>query len=272
MRDVKTWLSVGVLCAVSASLGACKEKPQVELAPVASAALSAAPAAATATQFAVDSATSKVTFLMDSPLEKIDGDASGGLSGDIFVDPSDVTKSTALVKVDLQKLVLYQQKRADEKGEYGTRAKSDLQNEHARNWLQITPLTGEVTPEQAEANRWVEFKIEKVDSASVVNVATETGTARSFTATASGEFRLHGRKQAKSAKLEVTVDYAGDKPQSLHVKTVEPLKIGLAEFEVNPRDNAGKFVKSVTEALSSNLKGKVSQEAPLVLDFTANVK
>lgn len=272
MRDVRISFRVGALCALCAVTGACKDKPQVELAPVASAALSAAPAAATATAFAVDSASSKVAFLMDSPLEKIDGDASGGLSGDIFVDLSDVTKSTALVKVDLQKLTLYQQKREDEKGSYGTRAKSDLQNEHARNWLQITPFAGEVTPEQAEANRWVEFKIDQVDGASSSNIAAQTGAARTFTATATGEFRLHGRKQTKSAKLEITVNYAGDKPQSLHVKTVEPLKIGLAEFEVNPRDNAGKFVKSVTEALSSNLKGKVAQEAPLTLDFTANAK
>ncbi len=272
MRDVKTLLSMGALCAFSALPGACKDKPKVDLAPVASAALSAAPAATTALQFSVDASSSKVTFLMDSPLEKIDGDASGGLSGDIFLDPSDVTKSTALVKVDLQKLVLYQQKRADDKGEYGARTKSDLQNQHARNWLQIEPLEGEVTAEQAEANRWVELKIEKIENASVANVAAETGAQRTFTATASGEFRLHGRKQMKSAKVEVTVNYAGDKPQSIHVKTVEPLRIGLEEFEVNPRDNAGKFVKSVTEALSSNLKGKVAQEAPLVLDFTANAK
>jgi hypothetical protein len=92
------------------------------------------------------------------------------------------------------------------------------------------------------------------------------------TATATGDFRLHGRKQAKTAKIELTVNYQGDKAQSIHVKTVEPLMIGLEEFEVNPRDDAGKFVKSVTEALSSNLKGKVAQQAPVVLDFTANAK
>jgi hypothetical protein len=68
------------------------------------------------------------------------------------------------------------------------------------------------------------------------------------------------------------VTYQGGKPQSIHVKTVEPLKVGLEEFEINPRDNAGKFVKSVTEALSSNLKGKVAQEAPILLDFTANAE
>ncbi len=68
-----------------------KEKPAAQLAPTASA-LQAAPAAPSAAQFSVDPASSKVTFLMDSPLEKIDGDASGGLSGDLFVDLTDLGK------------------------------------------------------------------------------------------------------------------------------------------------------------------------------------
>ena len=270
MSDVSHWFLLGALCAGSALTG-CKDKPSATLAPTASA-LQAAPAAAAAVPFSVDSASSKVTFLMDSPLEKIDGDASGGLSGDLFVDLSDISKSTALVKVDLQKLVLYQQKRGDEKAGYGERQKSDLQNTHARNWLQIVPRDGDVTAEQAEANRWVEFKIDKLENASLTNVAGATGPERKLTATGSGDFRLHGRKQAKAAKLEITVNYQGDRATSLHVKTVEPLSIGLEEFEVNPRDDAGKFVKSLTEALTSNLKGKVAQQAPLTLDFTATAK
>ncbi|HYP78261.1 MAG TPA: hypothetical protein VER12_19945 [Polyangiaceae bacterium] len=270
MTDPKYPLLLSALC-LCGTLSGCKEKPAAQLAPAASA-LQAAPAPASATQFSVDSATSKVTFSMDSPLEKIDGDASGGLSGALFVDLSDLGKSTALVKVDLQKLVLYQQKRGDEKAGYGERKKSDLQNEHARNWLQLVAREGEVTPEQAEANRWVEFKIDKLDALSLPNVAASTGAERKLTATATGEFRLHGRKQSKSAKLEIVVRYEADKPQSLHVKTTEPLNIGLEEFEVNPRDGAGKFVKTLSDALSSNLKGKVAQQAPIELDFTARVK
>ncbi len=73
-----------------AGLSGCKDKSKVELAPVASA-LQAAPATDTATPFSVDSASSKVTFLMDSPLEKIDGDASGSLTGDLFVDLADIS-------------------------------------------------------------------------------------------------------------------------------------------------------------------------------------
>jgi hypothetical protein len=271
MRDVKFWSLFGLFCVSVGALAGCKGKSSVELAPVAST-LQAAPSAASATHFRVDPASSKVTFLMDSPLEKIDGDAAGSLQGDLYLDLADISHSTALVKVDLQKLVLYQQKREDDKGEYGQRSKSDLQNTHAKNWLQIVAREGDVTPEQAEANRWVEFKVDKIDDVSLTNVAAATGATRTFTATASGDFRLHGRKQRKSAKLELSVSYEADKARAIHVKTVEPLKIGLEEFEINPRDNAGKFVKSVTEALSSNLKGKVAQEAPVMLDFTANAE
>ncbi|HYQ30538.1 MAG TPA: hypothetical protein VER04_25080 [Polyangiaceae bacterium] len=270
MGDVKQPFLLGILCLAS-TLNACKDKPSASLAPSASA-LQAAPAAASATPFSVDSASSKVTFLMDSPLEKIDGDASGALEGELSVDLSDLGKSTALVKVDLQKLVLYQQKRGDEKTGYSARQKSDLQNQHARDWLQIVPREGEVSAEQAEANRWAEFKIDKLEAVSLPNVASGSGAERKLTATASGDFRLHGRKQTKSVKLEIVVNYQGDKPHSMHVKTTEPLSIGLEEFEVNPRDGAGKFVKSLTDALSDNLKGKVAQQAPLLLDFTANAK
>jgi polyisoprenoid-binding protein YceI len=270
MKDVKYLCVFGALCA-SVGLAGCKDKPSPTLAPTASA-LQAAPTAASATTFSVDSASSKVTFLMDSPLEKIDGDASGGLSGDLSVDLADISKSTALVKVDLQKLVLYQQKRGDDTGAYSERKKSDLQNTHARNWLQIVAREGDVTPEQAEANRWVEFKIDKLVDASLTNVAGASGAERKLTATATGDFRLHGRKQTKTAKLEITINYRADKAQSIHVKTSEPLNIGLEEFEVNPRDDAGKFVKSLTDALSGSLKGKVAQHAPLMLDFVANAK
>jgi hypothetical protein len=270
MSDLKYWRVFGALCATLA-FGACKDKPSATLAPSASA-LQAAPAAASATLFSVDSASSKVTFLMDSPLEKIDGDASGGLSGELSVDLADISKSSALVKVDLQKLVLYHQKRGDDQGAYGARAKSDLQNTHARNWLQIVAREGDVTAEQAESNRWVEFKIDKLDNASLVNVAGAPGAERKLSATGTGDFRLHGRKLSKTAKLKLTIAYQGDKAQSIHVKTSEPLNIGLEEFEVNPRDDAGKFVKSLTDALSSNLKGKVAQQAPLMLDFVANAK
>lgn len=258
--------------ALCAALGCSKEKPaEQQLAPTA-AALSAAPQAATARAFVVDGSSSRFAFLMDSPLEKIDGDAPKSLSGELFVDPSDLTKCTALVKADLKLLTLYQQKRGDDKAAYGERAKSDLQNEHARGWLQIDAKEGEVTPEQAEANRFAELKIEKLESPSATDVTQLTGPERKVTATARGEFRLHGRKASKSAKVELTFKYTGEELTSVDVKTVEPFSVALEEFEVHPRDAAGKIVKSLSDALSSNLKGKVAKDAPVNVSFSAKPK
>jgi hypothetical protein len=159
----RKWMMLVCASALSATLGCSKDKaPEQKLAPTASALEAAMPKAPSALPFEVDAASSSFVFLMDSPLEKIDGDAPKSLQGDLYIDPSDLTKSTALVKADLKLLTLYQQKRGEEKGDYGERKKSDLQNEHARGWLQLDAKEGEVTPAEAETNRWAEIKILKL--------------------------------------------------------------------------------------------------------------
>jgi len=264
------WLSAIALCA---TLGCSKEKPaEQKLAPTASALEAAMPQAPSAVPFSVDTASSSFSFLMDSPLEKIEGDAPKSVSGELFIDPSDLAKSTALVKADLKLLTLYQQKRGDEKEAYSERKKSDLQNEHARGWLELDAKDGEVTAEQAEANRFAELKILKLDSPSATDVTKLTGAERKVTATVSGDFRLHGRKATKTAKVELDFKYAGDKLESVEVKTLEPFIIPLEEFEIHPRDAAGKLVKKLSEALASNLKGKVAKEAPVNVSFVARPK
>ena len=264
-----------LVCAAAlwTTLACNKDKSgEQKLAPTASALEAAMPRAPSASAFTVDSGTSSFMFLMDSPLEKIDGDAPKSIQGDLYIDPADLAKSTALVRADLKQLTLYQQKRGDDKGDYSERKKSDLQNEHARGWLQLDVKDGEVTPEQAEANRWAEIKILKLDNLSATDVTKLTGPERKVTATVSGDFRLHGRKATKSAKIELNFKYSGDKLDAVEVKTVEPFLIPLEEFEVHPRDAAGKLVKSLSEALSSNLKGKVAKDAPVMLSFVAKAK
>jgi hypothetical protein len=230
------------------------------------------PKAPSASAFAIDSSTSRFTFLMDSPLEKIDGDAPKSLQGDLYIDPADLMKSTALVKADLNKLTIYQQKRPDGKGGYSERVKNDKQNEHARGWLQLDAKDKEVTAEQAAMYRWAEIKILTLDNLSATDVTKLTGAERKVTATVSGDFRLHGRKATKSAKVELNFKYTGDKLDQVEVKTVEPFMISLEEFEVHPRDAEGKIVSSIADALSSNLKGKVSKDAPVSISFVAKAK
>ncbi len=263
---------VGVVALCSA-LACNKEKPaEQKLAPTASALEAAMPQAPGAAAFQVDAMSSSLTFLMDSPLEKIDGDAPKSIQGELFIDPTDLTKSTALVKADLKLLTLYQQKRADEQGSYGERKKSDLQNSHAQDWLQINVKDGEVSAEQAEMNRWAELKILKLENLSATDVTKLSGAERKVTASVSGDFRLHGRKATKSAKIELNFKYAGDKLEAVEIKTLEPFKVTLEEFEVHPRDAAGKLVKKLSEALSSNLKGKVAENAPVNVSFVAKPK
>jgi hypothetical protein len=255
------------------TLACSKDKAAEEkLAPTASALEAAMPKAPSAVAFGVDPSSSSLMFLMDSPLEKIDGDAPKSLQGDLYIDPSDLTKSTALVRADLKLLTLYQQKRADDKNEYGARKKSDLQNEHARAWLQLDVKDGEVTPEQAELYRWAELKILKLENLSATDVTKLSGPERKVTATVSGDFRLHGRKATKSAKVELNFKYTGDKLDAVEVKTLEPFVVALDEFEVHPRDATGKLVKSLTEAIATNLKGKVAKDAPVSISFTAKLK
>ncbi len=73
-------------------------------------------------------------------------------------------------------------------------------------------------------------------------------------------------------KLQVSFKYEGDKLASVTVKSVEPVGVSLDEFEIHPRDGAGKLVKTVTEAIASNLKGKISNVAPVEFEFTAHAK
>ena len=265
--------SLPTIVAAFVLVTACgKKEAPVELAPVASAALEAAkPASEQSIALAVDGATSSVKFLMDSPLEKIDGDAPGSASGELSVDLQDLAKSSGLVKVDLDKLTLYQQKRPKEAGDYSERKKNPLQNEHARDWLQLVPHEGEVTPEQVAQNRFAEFRIDKIEP-SVKNVLTASGPERKVTATVSGALRLHGRQAPASTKVELTFRFAGDHFESLAVKSVEPLSVNLEKFEVHPRDSTGKLVKTITEVVSGSLKGKIKNEAPVLIELSAKPK
>ena len=262
---------VGVVLLALAIAGCKGNEAPKDLAPTAKALEAPMPTTPNGVPLVVDGPTSSVTFLMDSPLEKLDGDAPGSASGELSIDLDDLTKSTALVKVDLDKLVLYQQKRADEAKDYGERKKSEKQNEHARDWLQIVPREGGTTPEQAAMNRMVEFRIDKVETATP-NVRSMTGAERKVNAKVSGDFRLHGRKARQSADLELTFRFAGDKLESLDVKTVSPVPVNLEQYEVNPRDSAGKFVKTITDAVSGSLKGKLQKEAPVMIKFSAKPK
>lgn len=241
----------------------CDDKPATALAPTATALGSAQPAARGATKLTVDKASSLVEITMDAPIEKIGGKIAGAAEGEINVDPSDLTKTTGKLVVDISGLELFQ-KVADDKGEFGEEKKSDLQNKHARDWLQI----GEDAPakEKADFSR-SEFLLNKVESASATDLTKMTGPERKVTLKLSGDFLLHGRKSSKTVEVEATFQVEGDKITSVAVKTTQPFAAGLAEHDVHPRTGFSVLAEKGLDALGQ----KVAKEAQVSVAFTAKM-
>lgn len=256
------------LLTLSTLLLACGGEP-VKLAEQAEKLTIAAPKSQGALRFVVEATGGELGFDMDAPIEKIRGRVPpAALSGEIFVDPSDLAKTTGLVHVDLRELELFQRK-ADEEGKpFGEETKNDTQNQHAREWLEI----GADAPADALAkNALIEFSLREIKDLSATDLGKLTGAERKVTFTATGEFLLHQRKASKSVKLEATFAYAGDAtasgPTSVRVKSLEPLEIGLDEYDVHPREGFGKLAAKTLQALSP----KVAKAAAVHLEFTAKL-
>ncbi|MCB9567690.1 MAG: hypothetical protein H6710_10850 [Myxococcales bacterium] len=215
-----------------------------------------------ATTFKLGADGNTLGFEMEAPVEKIRGRVpSTAITGEIHVDFMDLTKSTGLVHVDISELELFQRNAKDD-GTFGEESKSDLQNEHARNWLEIG---GDAPEEERAKNAKIEYSIAKVVSATPSDLSKVEGAERKATLKVEGEFLLHQRKAAKSAEIEVVFTFDGDKPTKLTVKTVKPLAIGLEEYDVHPREAFGKLAAKTLSALSE----KVASEAQVSVELSA---
>ena len=253
-------LALGLGLAISG----CDEGPSKNAAPVSSS-LEPAAKPTTASAFEVKSDASKVTFQMDAPIEKIFGDVPGSASGEFYVDLQDVTKSTGLLKIDLEKLVVYQQKRKDESQEFGEKVKNDTQNEHVLNWLEI----GKDAPDAEKAkNRYIEFKVKKVETDGEKDITKLSGAERKLDLTVTGDFRLHQRTVEKTAKLELTVKYEGDKPTQLLIKSKEAIPVDMEKHDVRPREAFGKLAQATFDTLSK----KVNKMPQVSLELEATPK
>jgi len=263
-RLVRTVLPFVFAGALIPALAACNS-PKKELAP--EAAPLAADKAATneSAPFDVVAADTSVKFLMDAPLEQISGRAPGSLSGELFLDPSDLAKTKGLVTVDLDKLVLYQEKRESKDAKFGPEERNNTQNQHARAWLEIGD---DAPPDVRQANRFIEFRITKVEPMGSTDVTKMTGSKRSVKAKVTGDFRLHGRVKPKTAELDVTFAYAGDAVESVSIKTTKPFSVDLDEFDVRPREAFGKLAQKTLAALAP----KVAKEARVSLEFSVKPK
>ena len=181
-------------------------------------------------------------------------------TGDFRIDVTDVTKTTGLISVDITGIELFQTLVKD--GKPAEETKSELQNKHARTWLQISD---DAPPDEVKKNARVDYSIKSIESASTKDVTKMTGAERKVTLHATGDFLLHGRKSVKQADLEATFVFDGDKPVSVRIKTAKPFNVNLAEHEVQPRETFGKLAQKGLSALSN----KVASDALVSLDFTA---
>ena len=202
---------------------------------------------------------------MDAELEKIFGRAPGGLQGELYVDLKDLTKSTGLVKVDLDKLSIFQKTRKQADQEFSEETRNEKQNQDMRTWFEIQP---DAPADIREKNRWVEFKIEKVTDSSASDVTALSGAERKVTLTVSGDLRLHQRVSKRSAKLQAAFKFDGDKPRSVHITTVEPFAVGLQEHDVRPRKAFDTLADKTLDALGA----KVAKIAMVSLEFDAAAK
>jgi hypothetical protein len=253
-------LSCLLLLAIGSVTG-CDDKPAAPLAPTASALAPTKPATAEAKKLTIDKPSSKIEFMMDAPQEKIRGRVSGATEGEIQVDPSDLTKTTGLLTVDISGLEIFQTV-ADDSGKFGEEKKQPTQNEHARTWLEISNDAPEDVRKQ---NSRVEFAIRSIEDATPKDITKLTGATRKATIRAKGDFLLHGRKAEKVAELEATFTYDGDKLASVGIKSVKPFQVGLAEHDVKPRESFGKLAQKTLEILAP----KVAKEAMVSVDITA---
>ncbi|MBZ5711299.1 hypothetical protein [Nannocystis pusilla] len=221
------------------------------------------PPAPTTVHLVVDGTSGRLGFDMDAPIEKIRGKVpASALSGEVWLDPTDLAKSRGLVRVDLRDLELFQRTAPEPGKEFGEEVKSDTQNQHARDWLEISPDT---PADDLAKNAIIEFALTRITAASVTDLTQVTGPERKVTFTASGDFLLHQRKAEKSVELEATFRYDGDVLREVEVKSVEPLTIGLDEYDVRPRSGFGKLAAKTLDQLAP----KVAKEAEVSLEFIA---
>jgi len=251
------------LFAIGVSVG-CQKKTEKELAPVASVAASAKPASSHAVRAKLDPAHSSIELVMKAPLENIYGTVKSATSGELFVDLSNLEKTTGLVEVNLQKLVLTHEKRETEDGEFGGRQIQDRQNQHARTWLEISDDTPEA---DRKKNEIVTFNITKVADVSARDVTKLGGSEREATATVTGDFVLHQRKVQKSAKMKIVFEFDGDRATGIHMTTVEPFVVDLEEHDVRPRKAFG----VLADATLATLGQKVDKHPKVSLDLRAKL-
>jgi len=258
-------VALGALGVGLVGTAGCEDKPAAPttvIAPVSSALAPVKAAAMGAVKLTVDKAPSKIDFMMEAPKEKIHGKVTDATSGELNVDPNDLTKSTGLLTIDISSLEIFQAVADEKDGKFSEEKKSDAQNKHARTWLEISD---DAPAKERADNARVQFAIKSIDVTGEKSLAKMTGPERKVMLVAKGEFLLHGHKAEKTTTLDATFKFDGDRLVSVLVKSAKPIAVDLAEFDVKPRDAFGRFAAKTLDVLAP----KVNKEALVSVDFTA---
>ena len=243
---------------------ACGGEP-VKLAEEAEKLTIAAPKSGGARHYMIEPASSQLAFDMEATIEKIRGRVPpAAMTGEIFVDPADLARTTGIIHVDLRELELFQRVSKDDGQTFSEETRDETQNQHARVWLEIGP---DAPPDQLQKNALIEFSLLSVQDLSATDLGKLSGPTRKVTFTAVGDFLLHQRKASKSVPLEATFTWEGDHPTSVTITSREPLSIGLDEYDVRPRTGFSKIAAKTLQAMSP----KVAKAAEVSLQFTAKL-
>ncbi len=243
---------------------ACKKETPVALAESASAVSAAPPPAnAKAVTYDIDAA-SKTSIDMPGVKEHIvaDTDAAGGK---LEVDLGNLANTRGEVKVDLTSLKMHTFKDDHDAA----------QTKHALNWLQVGDVA---TADEKKTNQYAVFAVQSLTNISAADVSklaptNESGEEiRTVTATAHGDFLVHGHKAVKDVPIEARFHYpagakADSKPTKIDIKSTAPLHVTLKEHDVHPRDPVGKLTDWTTSLIS-----KVAETADVTLDLHANLE
>jgi polyisoprenoid-binding protein YceI len=199
------------------------------------------------------------SFVFDAPREKIKGKLTK-FRGNIDLFPKDMKRSRGKVEVDLTDLAATSF--ADPK-----QVKSNAtQTEQAKAWLEVGPENEVVTREK---HRWATFEFTTVEQAepSKISQAPDKEGGRVIHLTLSGQFKLHGVAVTKQVKLDATFVGPPELPNSVQIKTVEPIRMSLKEHDIKPRDPKGKLVVGALEKLGK----KIDDTALLSIDIRGMV-
>jgi len=205
---------------------------------------SVAPNSAEAKAFAI-AQSGKASFLIDAPLEKIRGEASG-FRGSLRIDPENLSRSRGEIEVDLATLTT---------DTFDDKDKNARQTEHAHNWL---GLGSDAPDQERRENQWVRFTIGSLTAvpAKLADAPVNNGRRR-IKAQVSGMLWLHGVAVPKAVEAEVSFGGPAEAPTDLEVSTISPLLISLRQHDVKPRDLAGKFLQGALEKIGDKIVDQV---------------